>query len=186
MFQQELAVRTADGLLVSELSFQNSLGERVPGILILPAGAGKDSLPGVVCMPGTGGNAARMTHPSFHRDHPDRGPLWGWARELARHGFATLSITLKGTTARRRLFEDWEREARLLAPYGRPQMGFLVEEALRAARVLAAQEMVDPQRIGLTGFSLGGYAAWWATACDPSIAAAVPMRRSGKSGAGHP
>ena len=44
---------------------------------------------------------------------------------------------------------------------------------MRAARVLAAQEQVDPARVGLTGFSLGSYASWWAMACDPSIATAA-------------
>ncbi len=174
-FKKETSKTTSDGLSVTTLSFQNSLGETVPGILIAPIGAATDSLPGVVCMPGTGGDAARMTGARFYREGAEESPLMGWARELARRGFATLSITLKGTVARRRVFEDWDREARLLAPYGRPQMGFLVEEALRAARILASQPMVDSQRIGLTGFSLGGYAAWWAAACDPSIAAAVPM-----------
>ena len=174
-FKKETSETTSDGLLVTTLSFRNSLGETVPGVLITPVGAATDSLAGVVCMPGTGGDAARMTGARFYREGADESPLMGWARELARRGFATLSITLKGTVARRRVFEDWDREARLLAPYGRPQMGFLVEEALRAARVLASQPMVDSQRIGLTGFSLGGYAAWWAAACDPSIAAAAPM-----------
>ena len=174
-FKKENSETTSDGLSVTTLSFQNSLGETVPGVLITPVGAGTDSLPGVVCMPGTGGDAARMTEARFYRDGQDEGPLMGWARELARRGFATLSITLKGTVARRRVFEDWDREARLLAPYGRSQMGLLVEEALSAARVLARQPMVDAQRIGLTGFSLGGYAAWWAAACDPSIAASAPL-----------
>ena len=174
-FKEETSDTTSDGLSVTTLSFQNSLGEAVPGILIIPDGAATGSLPGVVCMPGTGGDAARMTEARFYRERTDEGPLMGWARELARRGFATLSITLKGTVARRRVFEDWDREARLLAPYGRPQMGILVEEALSAARVLASQPMVDSQRIGLTGFSLGGYAAWWAAACDPSIAASAPL-----------
>ena len=174
-FKKETSETTSDGLLVTTLSFRNSLGETVPGVLITPVGAATDSLAGVVCMSGTGGDAARMTGARFYREGADESPLMGWARELARRGFATLSITLKGTVARRRVFEDWDREARLLAPYGRPQMGFLVEEALRASRVLASQPMVDSQRIGLTGFSLGGYAAWWAAACDPSIAAAAPM-----------
>ena len=165
--------RTEDGLLKTPVTFVNSLGETVPGILLIPAGAGAGSLAGVVCMPGTGGDAERLTEERFHRDDPDKGPLLGWARELSRRGFATLSFTLKGTVARRRNLEEWETEAKLLAPYGRPQMGILAEEALRAARVLGAQEQVDPARVGLTGFSLGSYASWWAMACDPSIRTAA-------------
>lgn len=167
------STRTGDGLVRTPVSFSNSLGETVPGILLAPAGAGAGSLAGIVCMPGTSGDADRLTDERFHREQPDQGPLPGWARELARRGFATLSITLKGTVARRRALADWETEAKLLAPYGRPQMGILAEEALRAARVLGAREEVDPSRVGLTGFSLGSYASWWAMAADPSIRTAA-------------
>jgi dienelactone hydrolase len=172
-FSKGETTRTEDGLLRTPVTFVNSLGETVPGVLLIPAGATAGSLAGVVCMPGTSGDADRLTQERFHRKDPDKGPLWGWARELSRRGFATLSITLKGTLARRRTLGDWETEAKLLAPYGRPQMGVLAEEALRAARVLGAQEQVDPARVGLTGFSLGSYASWWAMACDPSITTAA-------------
>lgn len=172
-FSMGETTQTGDGLLKTPVSFVNSLGETVPGILLVPVAAGPGSLAGVVCMPGTSSDAERLTEERFHRDHPDKGPLRGWARELSRRGFATLSFTLKGTVARRRNLDEWETEAKLLAPYGRPQMGILAEEALRAARVLGAQKQVDPARVGLTGFSLGSYAAWWAMACDPSIRTAA-------------
>lgn len=172
-FSMGEATQTEDGLLKTPVTFLNSLGETVPGILLIPAGADAGSLAGVVCMPGTSGNADRLTEARFHREQPDKGPLRGWARELSRRGFATLSITLKGTVARRATLDEWETEAKLLAPYGRPQMGILAEEALRAARVLGSQEQVDPARVGLTGFSLGSYASWWAMACDPSIRTAA-------------
>ncbi len=172
-FSMGETTQTEDGLLRTPVTFLNSLGETVPGVLLIPAGASAGSLAGVVCMPGTSGDAGRLTEGRFHREHPDKGPLRGWARELSRRGFATLSITLKGTLARRSTLEEWETEAKLLAPYGRPQMGILAEEALRAARVLGTQEQVDASRIGLTGFSLGSYASWWAMACDPSIRTAA-------------
>ena len=172
-FSMGETTQTGDGLSRTPVTFVNSLGETVPGILLVPAGAGAGSLAGVVCMPGTSGDAGLLTEERFHREHPDKGPLRGWARELSRRGFATLSITLKGTLARRRTLDEWETEAKLLAPYGRPQMGILAEEALRAARVLGAQSRVDAARVGLTGFSLGSYAAWWAMACDPSIPTAA-------------
>ena len=50
-----------------------------------------------------------------------------------------------------------------------------LEEALSAARVLKALEEVDPSRVGLTGFSLGGNAAWYGMACDLRIRTAVAM-----------
>ena len=58
-------VRTEDGLLKTPVTFANSLGETVPGILLIPAGASAGSLAGVVCMPGTSGDAERLTEERF-------------------------------------------------------------------------------------------------------------------------
>ena len=169
---QEMA---KDGMTVTRLHFANVLGEVVPGILVEPSVPEKRSLPGVVCLPGTGGTAERLTHERFHRPSPTQGPLVGWARELARRGFVTLSLTLKGCEQRRGHVEQWEREAKLLAPFGRTLMGVQVDEALRGAYMLAAWEGLHPQRIGLTGMSLGGNVTWYAMACATWIRAAVPV-----------
>lgn len=172
---REETVQGEDGIDSTRISFLNSLGETVPGLLMVPQGAGPETLPGVVCMPGTSGSVDQISDHRLYRERDGQGPLRGWARELARRGFATLAINLKGTVIRRRVFEDWEREAKMLIPYGRTQMGVLVEEALKAARVLEAEPQVDPSRVGLTGFSLGSYATWMAAACDPSIPAVAVL-----------
>ena len=161
------------GLRIFHLTCRNSLGESIPGIALIPHS--DTPLPGVVCLPGTSGNAARVTHPHFRRLQPEGGPLLGWGRELARRGFAILSLTLKGTESRCTSIDLWHSENKLLAPYGRTQMGILAEETLLGARVLRALGGVNPARIGLTGMSLGGNATWYAMALDPSIAAAVPV-----------
>lgn len=172
---REETVSGDDGIDSTRISFLNSLGETVPGLLMVPRGAGPETLPGIVCMPGTSGSVDQISDERLYRERNGQGPLRGWARELARRGFATLAINLKGTVIRRRVFEDWEREAKMLIPYGRTQMGVLVEEALKAARVLESEPAVDPARVGLTGFSLGSYATWMAAACDPSIPAVAVL-----------
>ena len=172
---REETVTSDDGIDSTRVSFLNSLGETVPGLLMVPQGAGPETLPGIVCMPGTSGSVDQISDERLYRERDGQGPLRGWARELARRGFATIAINEKGTVIRRRVFEDWEREAKMLIPYGRTQMGVLVEEALKAARVLAAEPSVDPGRVGLTGFSLGSYATWMAAACDPSIPAVAVL-----------
>lgn len=84
-----------------------------------------------------------------------------------------LCLSIKG--GRQWDAEHWNREGKLLAPYGRCQMGVAVGEALRAARVLQATEPVDPERIGVTGFSLGGNVTWYSMACAPWIHTAAPL-----------
>ena len=169
------SVEEENGLVETRGALENSLGETVPAVLVMPKQSSMLEMPAVVCVPGTAGDAEQISGPSFIRPRPLTGPLLGWARELARRGFATMSITPKGTEIRRQSEGDWAREAKLLAPYGRTQMGVLVEETLLAARALAATEGVDACRIGLTGMSLGGNATWYAMACAPWIRAGVPV-----------
>lgn len=173
---------TEDGVRLRRLRFENSLGETVPAVLCAPADA-DGPLPGVVCIPGTGGSADSITRALFDRpDVPDE-PVLGWSRELARRGFVTLSVTVKGTEARwpGGTAEGWNTEGKLLAPYGRTQMGIVVEEVLGAARILESTDGVDAGRIGITGMSLGGNATWYSMACDPSIAAGAPICGSASS-----
>lgn len=165
--------RETEDIRVTHLSYQNSLRETVPAILMEPPGHTEKLRPGIVCISGTSGSAERVAHPHFHQS-PD-GPLIGWGRELARRGFTTLAISIKGTEGRRRSIEEWATECKLLSPYGRSQMGILVEETLRAARILCATNGVDKSRIGLTGMSLGGNATWYSMACAPWIAAGVTI-----------
>ena len=160
-----------DGLCTTRIRYENSLGETVPGVLMVPQEESAHKRLGIVCVPGTGGTADEIAHPRFFMERK----LMGWARELARRGFATLAISPKGCEMRRSSLEEWATENKLLAPYGRTQMGVLVEEALKGARLLAAIPGVDANRIGLTGMSLGGNATWYAMACAPWIWAGVPV-----------
>ena len=160
-----------DGLCTTRIRYENSLGETVPGILMVPQEKSACTRPGIVCVPGTGGTADEIAHRRFFMERK----LMGWARELARRGFATLAISPKGCEMRRSSLEEWATENKLLAPYGRTQMGVLVEETLKGARLLAAIPGVDANRIGLTGMSLGGNATWYAMACAPWIWAGVPV-----------
>ena len=156
------------------LSYVNSLGETLTAIALVPLDPPGGRVPGVVCMHGTGGTMANVLAPKLEVD-PDSGQLLGWGRELANRGYATMSISLKGSVVRRGSAEAWEHEARLLEAYGRPHGGIVVEEALLAARALAALPGVDGSRIGLTGMSLGGLATWTAMACDPWIRAGAAV-----------
>ena len=164
-----------EGLTMTRLHYANVLGEEVPAILLIPARPASRRVAGVVCLPGTSGDAEALADEQFRRQERESGPLLGWAREVARRGFATLSVTVKGTECRRKNVGHWEREAKWLAPYGRSQMGLVVDETLRAARILADWEGVNSERVGLAGMSLGGNATWYGMACAPWISCGVAV-----------
>ena len=172
-FQMESLEEQEDGSLCARVMYENCLGEAVPGILLAPQHVPREKLAGVLCMPGTSGSAERVADSQFHRPDPDAGPLVGWGRELARRGFATLSISVKICYGRGRA--NPQLQGKLLAPYGISHMGVGVDEALRGVRVLSSSLSLDPGRIGMTGMSLGGNFTWYSRACAPWLRCAVPI-----------
>ena len=167
--------KTAEGMTLTRLHFANLLGEKIEGILLIPPRQDRLPKPGVVCLPGSSGDAETLTSERFYRQSANNGSLLGWARELARGGFVTLSLAVRGSKKVRASNEYWENRVKFLAPYGRTQMGVFVDEALRGAQILIKSEAVDPVRIGLSGMSLGGNATWYAMACAPWIRTAVAV-----------
>ena len=163
-----------DGLALTRLTYRNCLGESVHAIAILPAEPA-GTMPGVICTNGTASTAEDVAHPLYHRKTPHKGPLYGWGREMVRRGFAVLTFTPKGASARRGTVEAWEEEQKLLLPFGRSQVAVIADEAVRATRVLGALDGVDPDRIGLTGMSLGGWTSWLGMVAAPWVKTAAPI-----------
>ena len=92
---------------------------------------------------------------------------------MARRGFVVLSYDPIGQGERGVSFRDHRRTAALLL--GVSQQGLVVFESRCALDLLLSRDDVDPDRIGITGASGGGYNTWIMTAIDSRIAAAVPV-----------
>jgi len=163
-----------DGISWSSIRFNNSLGESVPGIIQIPVKTKNLKLPGIVCIPGTGGSAEEVADTRFEPT-PTTGEVLGFGRELASKGYAVISISIKGCSGRPVNPGQNEYQNKYLVAYGRPLMGIIVEETLMATRILACQKNVDEERIGVTGMSLGGLATWYSMACDNQIKVGVPI-----------
>ena len=159
------------------LRFANSMGETVPAVLCAPAEA-EGPLPGVVCIPGTGGSAERIAGTLFNRANEPDEPVLGWSRELARRGYRHACGDRQGhggplaVRHGRRLEQRGQAAGDVRAdPDGHRRGGGA--QRRRGAGFDATAS--TPHRIGLTGMSLGGNATWYSMACDPSIAAGVPI-----------
>ncbi|MEU7577098.1 DegT/DnrJ/EryC1/StrS family aminotransferase [Streptomyces sp. NPDC041068] len=152
----ESTVSVRDGLHREHLVLASSVRGSFHATLLAPA----DTTPGPAVLV-LGGKNARLDQLTgdVPPDHPDRNV----AEHLARAGFVTLSYDHGiggGMDAGRRAGRD---EGTLLAHAfaltGRSLLGALTGDALAALDVLAAHPLVDPDRVGLFGHSLGAAVA---------------------------
>ncbi|MFO0959836.1 MAG: dienelactone hydrolase family protein [Isosphaeraceae bacterium] len=143
--------------------------ERVPALVLRPeADPSKPRRPAVIVLHGTGGNK--------------EGSL-PWLRDLARCGILGLAIDgryhgeraggLPGTEAYN---EAIVRAFRTAAgqPQEHPFYFDTAWDVMRAVDYLRGRPDIDPDRIGLIGFSKGGIEAWLAGAADERILVTVP------------
>jgi dienelactone hydrolase len=159
------AAITAGGLAESSFSYATEADQRVPGILVEPAGP-VTRRPAVIVLHGTGGNKESQR---------------GLLRELAQLGFVAVAIDGRYHGARARAGKNaksTEYVDAILRTYrtGREHPFFFdtVWDVMRLIDFLDTRTDIDPHRIGLMGFSKGGIETYLAAAVDPRIAAAVP------------
>ncbi len=127
-----------DNLCFTKVKYMNCMGETIVAIIASPLEIKAKLLAGIVAMPGTSSSAEEVMNRKLYRPKPETGPLLGWGRELAKKGYVVISFSPKGTTQRRITSENWEKETKLLAPYGISPIGILVDEVIRTALVLTS------------------------------------------------
>jgi dienelactone hydrolase len=124
-------------------------GGRVQAYLVLPPG--KDRVPGAVYLHGSGGDRSQLLLPA------------AW---LAARRAVTLAITLPSTAAGAQ--PSGLTPAQALARQRRISVADVVA-ARRAVDVLRSLPRVDPQRIGLVGWSLGAKVGAVLAGAEPRI-----------------
>ncbi|MEA2063142.1 MAG: nucleoside hydrolase [Gemmatimonadota bacterium] len=176
-------VEERDGFLRQEVCWPTILGEHVPAYLCKPLNAGGKKLPAVICLSGTGGDRIVLTTDFFGRadyvslgrppgQQRTRHRLQGWAAEIARRGYITLSITQRGL-GDRGFQQDKQSKSALIR--GFTAQGLHVHEIRQALSYLSLRPDVDPNRIACTGLSYGGITTFYATAADTRFKAAAPV-----------
>lgn len=92
---------------------------------------------------------------------------------LARMGFVVLTWDPFGEGERGISTRDHRRDGALLA--GISEQGYAEYETQCALRYLLSRPEIDPERIGMTGASGGGYNTWMTSVLDDRIKVAVPV-----------
>jgi len=164
--------RTENGLTTEHLSIAtekkaDGTYERVPMLIVRPEKV-SGRLPAVIALHGTGGNKEGQR---------------GLLAELARHGI--IGVALDARYHGERAPGAHGAEAYIAAitrawrtPTGQPQEHPFYYDTCwdlwRTIDYLIARNDVDPQRLGMIGFSMGGIETWLAASVDERIRVAVP------------
>jgi len=160
--------------VLERFEFHNGVDALVPGILLIPKKR-DGRVPAIIGLHGHGGSSETICTDT---DNPQCvGP------DLARRGFIVAAIDTYFCGARaRKPRKDWpERyrhadEGSLFRLYlwqGRTLWGMMQRDQQCLIDYLQTREEVDPDRIGVTGMSMGGTGSWWLAAVDDRIAAVV-------------
>lgn len=171
-------VTEEEGLYIEDISWESLDGEEPIAYFIRPVTSAV-SFPAIVCLHGTGGSRDSMTTPFFGvgdwkrpGDKTSHTRMLGWARELARRGFAVLALTQRGLDIRT---PDTNGQAKDLLVRGRTLMGAIVYEIRQGISFLCQRKDIDPNRIGITGMSFGGITAFYTWLVDSRVAASAPL-----------
>ncbi len=166
--------RARDGYVERLIEYRNSEHEIVRAFLLVPERPGP--LPGMV-----------VHHQHNGERHLGKSevmgvvgdPIQAFAPRLARNGFVVLAPDAV-------CFEDRRRGAHGTAPDPRDDrqhydemayrlvqgsllMSLVVADAALAVSVLAAQDLVDPERVGMLGHSMGGHTTLFTAALDQRV-----------------
>jgi hypothetical protein len=123
------STRAEEGLVIEDVSWPSIDGDTAPAFIVRPANA-SGPLPAVICLHGSSTNrevniAPKFGYAEWTRYGTDKKSttLFGWARELSRRGYVTLSLTQRGLDNRE---PDTEARNKALLVHGRNVMGTIV------------------------------------------------------------
>jgi dienelactone hydrolase len=164
---QARETKTEGGFLTELLSIASEKTERVPILLVRPAKL-EARAPAVVVLHGTGGNKESQR---------------AWLEKLARKGMIGVAIDaryhgervpgVKGAAAyNEAVTRAWR--ARPGEPQEHPFYFDTAWDLWRVIDWLETRPDVDPSRLGMIGFSMGGIQTWLAAAADERVKVSVP------------
>lgn len=184
------ATEQRDGYRAAKIEFNVSEWCRIPAYLLVPEGEGP--FPAVVMLHDHGAHFSigkeKMVRP-FGVSAEVQADAGDWAQRcydsqyagdyFAAHGYVVLAIdALYWSERGRREGVDYDGQQALASNF--MQMGsswgaFINMDDVRSAEFLASLPMVDKDKVGCLGFSMGAYRSWMLSALTDCIAASASV-----------
>jgi dienelactone hydrolase len=165
--------------VVEKFRFDNGAGASVPGYLLLPkTPAGRH--PAILYCHWHAGEYDLGKQELFEAKHTPEAP----GPALARRGYVVIAVDASGFGERNGQGPDGPAEKNYTAEetaakfnlwVGRTFWGMLLRDDLMALDYLASRPEVDPERIGVTGMSMGATRTWWLMALDERLKTGVAI-----------
>jgi dienelactone hydrolase len=172
-----LSKEERSGYSLERFTFDNGLGDTVPGVLLLPTGV-KGPVPAILYCHWHGGEYRGGKSELFEAKHTPQVP----AESLTARGYAVLAVDAPGFGERNGKGPDgtvdgageqsWSKY-HLWA--GRSLWGALLRDDRMALDYLVSRPEVDRARVGVTGISMGATRSWWLMALDDRLKAGVAV-----------
>jgi dienelactone hydrolase len=165
--------------VVEKFTFDNAAGATVPGYLLLPQHREGRS-PGVLFCHWHGGEYDIGKEELFQSRHTPEAP----GPALARRGLVVLGVDAycfgerngQGPGGPEEKGSAGEMTASKFNLWvGRSLWGMILRDDLMACDYLASRPEVDPDRLGVTGISMGATRSWWLMALDERLKTGVAV-----------
>jgi dienelactone hydrolase len=165
--------------VLEKFQIDNDAGSMVPGYLLLPKGT-SERHPAILYCHWHAGQYDLGKEELFQAKHTPEAP----GPAFARRGYVVLAIDASGFGERNGQGPDGPAEKDYTAEetaskfnlwVGRTFWGMLLRDDLIALDYLASRPEVDPERIGVTGMSMGATRTWWLMALDERLRAGVAI-----------
>jgi dienelactone hydrolase len=176
---QTLSIEDRRDYVVEKFQFDNGAGATVPGYLLRPKNAPAKS-PAILYCHWHAGEYDLGKEELFQTRHTPEAP----GPAFARRGYVVLAIDASGFGERNGQGPDGPAERNRTAEetaskfdlwVGRTFWGMLLRDDLMGLDYLASRPEVDPDRIGVTGMSMGSTRTWWLMALDDRLKTGVAI-----------
>ncbi len=170
--------------IAKRVAFNVTDESRVAAIVLVPKGEGP--FPGVLMLHDHGARfdigKEKWVRPWYDEARLESAKQWAEkyftglfpGEELARRGYVVVATDALGWGDRAgNGYEAQQALASNLVNLGSSLAGIMAQEDLRASEFVASLDEVDPDSVGVVGFSMGAYRAWQVAALSPVVKATV-------------